>query len=45
MQDNISEIIQNTMCGQNVELLNVHPDGTYADRYGLKGGGSNSELS
>jgi len=27
----------NTLCGQNVELLNVKPDGTYSDRWALKG--------
>ena len=27
----------NTLCGQNVELLNVKPDGTYSDHWTLKG--------
>jgi len=27
----------NTVCGQNVEFLNVKPDGTYNDHWGLKG--------
>jgi len=27
----------NTLCGQNVELLNVKPGGTYSDRWALKG--------
>ena len=27
----------NTLCGQNVELLNVKPDGTYSDHWALKG--------
>jgi hypothetical protein len=26
----------NTLCGQNVELLNVTPGGTYSDRWVLK---------
>ena len=26
----------NTLCGQNVELLNVKPDGTYSDHWALK---------
>jgi len=26
-----------TVCGQNVELLNVKPGGTYSDRWALKG--------
>jgi len=26
----------NTLCGQNVELLNVKPGGTYSDHWGLK---------
>jgi len=26
----------NTLCGQNVELLNVGPAGTYSDRWALK---------
>jgi hypothetical protein len=26
----------NTMCGQNVELLNVKPGGTYSAHWGLK---------
>jgi hypothetical protein len=26
----------NTLCGQNVELLNVKPGGTYSDRWTLK---------
>ena len=25
----------NTLCGQNVELLNVNPDGTYSDQWAL----------
>jgi len=24
---------KNTLCGQNVELLNVKPSGTYSDRW------------
>jgi len=27
----------NTLCGQNVELLNVKPGGTYSDHWGCKG--------
>jgi len=27
----------NTLCGQNAELLNVNPDGTYSDHGVLKG--------
>ena len=27
----------NTLCGQNVELLNVKPDGTYSNHLALKG--------
>ena len=27
----------NTVCGQNVELLNVKPGGTYSDQWALKG--------
>jgi hypothetical protein len=27
----------NTLCGQNVELLNVKPDGTYSTHWALKG--------
>ena len=27
----------NTLCGQNVELLNVKPGGTYSDHWALKG--------
>jgi hypothetical protein len=27
----------NTLCGQNVELLNVKIDGTYSDDWALKG--------
>jgi hypothetical protein len=27
----------NTLCGQNVELLNDKPDGTYSDHWVLKG--------
>jgi hypothetical protein len=27
----------NTLCGQNVELLNVEPGGTYSNRWVLKG--------
>ena len=27
----------NTLCGQNVELVNVKPDGTYSDHWTLKG--------
>jgi hypothetical protein len=27
----------NTLCGQNVELLNVKPGGTCSDRWALKG--------
>jgi hypothetical protein len=27
----------NTLCGQNVELLNVKPGGTYSDQWALKG--------
>jgi hypothetical protein len=26
----------NTLCGQNVELLNVKPGGTYSDHWALK---------
>ena len=26
----------NTMCGQNVELLNVKPDCTYSDHWAVK---------
>jgi len=28
---------KNTLCGQNVELLNVKPGGTYSYRWALKG--------
>ena len=27
----------NTLCGQNVELLDVKPGGTYSDHWALKG--------
>ena len=27
----------NTLCGQNVELLNVKPGGTYSDHWGFRG--------
>jgi hypothetical protein len=27
----------NTLCGQNVEFLNVKPGGTYSDYWALKG--------
>jgi hypothetical protein len=27
----------NTMCGQNVEFVNVKPGGTYSDHWALKG--------
>jgi hypothetical protein len=27
----------NTLCGRNVELLNVKPGGTYSDHWGLEG--------
>jgi hypothetical protein len=27
----------NTLCGQNVELLNVKPSGTYSDHWAWKG--------
>ena len=27
----------NILCGQNVELLNVEPNGTYSDHWALKG--------
>jgi len=27
----------NTLCGQNVELLNVKPGGTYSNHWALKG--------
>jgi len=27
----------NALCGQNVELLNVKPGGTYSDHWALKG--------
>jgi len=27
----------NTLCGQNVELLNVKPGGTYSDHWAVKG--------
>ena len=27
----------NTLCGQNVELLNVKPGGTYSDQWTLEG--------
>jgi len=27
----------NILCGQNVELLNVKPGGTYSDHWALKG--------
>ena len=26
----------NTQCGQNVEFLNVKPDGTYSDHWAVK---------
>ena len=28
---------KNTLCGQNVELLNVENGGTYSDHWALKG--------
>jgi hypothetical protein len=28
---------KNTLCGQNVELLNVEPGGTYSDHWDLEG--------
>ena len=28
---------KNTLCGQNVELLNVKPGGIYSDHWALKG--------
>ena len=28
---------KNTLCGQNVELLNVKSGGTYSDHWGFKG--------
>jgi len=28
---------KNTLCGQNVEFLNVQPGGTYSDHWVLKG--------
>jgi hypothetical protein len=27
----------NTVCGQNVEFMNVKPDGTYSNHWDLKG--------
>ena len=27
----------NTLCGQNIELFNVKPGGTYSDQLALKG--------
>jgi hypothetical protein len=27
----------NTLCGQNVELLNVNPGGTYSDHWAIEG--------
>jgi len=27
----------NALCGQNVELLNIKPGGTYSDHWDLKG--------
>jgi len=27
----------NTLCGQNVELLNVKPGGTYSDHWAVEG--------
>ena len=27
----------NTLCGRNVELLNVKPGGTYSDHWAVKG--------
>jgi len=27
----------NTLCGQNVECLNIRPGGTYSDHWTLKG--------
>jgi len=27
----------NTLCGQNVELLNVKPSGIYSNRWSMKG--------
>jgi hypothetical protein len=32
-----SQIHINTLCGQNVELLNVKSGGTYNDHWALKG--------
>jgi len=35
-----SEILKqhiNTLCGQNVKLVNVKPDGTYSNHWALKG--------
>ena len=31
-----SEIHTNTLCGQNVEFVNVKPGGTYSDHWALK---------
>ena len=27
----------NTLCGQNVEFVNIKPDGTYSDHWALEG--------
>jgi hypothetical protein len=27
----------NTLCGQNIELLNIKPGGTYSDHWALEG--------
>jgi len=32
-----SQIHKNTLCGLNVELLNVNLGGTYSDHWALKG--------
>ena len=29
----------NTLCGQNIEFLNVKPGGTYSDHWALEGDG------
>jgi hypothetical protein len=33
----------NTLCGQNVELLNIKPDGTYSDHWAVEGDGTYSD--
>jgi len=36
--------IKNTLCGQNVDFLNVKPGGTYSDRWALKSEASKQDF-